>query len=255
MKKIILGSIMLAGLMIEGPAVAANWTGFYAGVNAGAGINNSSYNVKPAGCLVNGTCGLATPFAVHHRDESGTFNEVDFIGGGQIGYDYDFNNGFVLGGVADFDGNTMNETARGSRLIPSIGGRVNASISEKMSWFGTVRAKLGWAFCNWMLYGTGGFAYGNVQSNTHVSFSDPTFADAYSGSQTTTQIGWTAGAGVAYMFNYNWSVGLEYLYLDLNNFSYTAHGNVFAPTTASHRATIDPRDNLVRFTLNYKFCL
>jgi outer membrane immunogenic protein len=124
-----------------------------------------------------------------------------------------------------------------------------------MSWFGTVRGKLGWAFCNWMIYGTGGYAYGNIQTSAHVGFSDPTFADAYSGSNTTTQSGWTAGAGIAYMFNYNWSVGLEYLYLDLNNLNFTAHRNAAAPLLASHTASLSPRDNLVRFTLNYKFCL
>src|SRR5665213_2997805 len=94
--------------MIEGPAVAANWTGLYVGGNAGASINDSSYSLRPTGCFANGTCGGGVANNIQ-RHVSGNFSSVDFTGGAQIGYDYDFTNGFVLGGVADFDGNTMNE--------------------------------------------------------------------------------------------------------------------------------------------------
>ncbi|MHB1948466.1 MAG: outer membrane protein [Gammaproteobacteria bacterium] len=249
---------MLAGLIAEGPAVAANWTGLYVGGNAGASINDSSYSIHPTGCFANGTCGGVLSNNAQ-RHVNGSFDSVDFAGGGQIGYDYDFNNGFVVGGVADFDGNTMNErngVVRGLRA--PLTGLLVANEREKMSWFGTVRARLGYAQCNWLTYITGGFAYGNVQSNTSIGFTAN--GDVYSGSSTNTRPGWTAGAGFAYAFDNNWSAGLEYLFVDLSSFSYTDHGNAVAaalsaPFTATFRTNVTARDNLVRFTLNYKFCL
>lgn len=251
MKKILIGSMLLAGLMIEGSASAANWTGLYAGVNAGASINGTSYTVKPTGCFLNGTCG-GVPTSNPLRSRSGEFESVDFVGGAQIGYDYEFNNGILLGVLADFDGNTMDESSRLVRnLRAPLSGTWTSNVTDEMEWFGTVRGKFGYAVCNWLLFLTGGFAYGDVESKTTSLFS--LGGDGYNGSSDKTRIGWTAGAGVAYAFDNQWSVGLEYLYVDLSDFSYTDNRNALAPATASYKTSIDPRDNIVRFNLNYKF--
>ena len=71
---------------------------------------------------------------------------------------------------------------------------------SKMDWFGTVRGRLGYAVDRVLLYGTGGFAYGDVSTPL--------------GSEI--QHGWVAGGGVEYKFNPSWSTKVEYQYINLN---------------------------------------
>ena len=69
-----------------------------------------------------------------------------------------------------------------------------------VNWFGTLRGRLGYAFNNVLVYGTGGLAYGGV--NFRIENSRLTRLAA--------QHGWTAGGGVEYMFTPNWSGKIEY---------------------------------------------
>ena len=85
---------------------------------------------------------------------------------------------------------------------------VNAvgSANANLSWFGTVRGRLGYLITPTLLiYGTGGFAYGQV--------------DAWGFSSTHT--GWTAGGGVEWMFAPHWSAKVEYLYVNLSGKQWT----------------------------------
>ena len=91
--------------------------------------------------------------------------------------------------------------------------------SDKLDWFGTVRGRLGFlATPTFLLYGTGGLAYGRVASATVNSFTAT--PDIYTGSTSTTRAGWTAGAGGEWMFAPNWSAKAEYLYVDLGTVGY-----------------------------------
>lgn len=121
--------------------VAYNWSGLYAGVNAGYGW----------GSLDDGTTSL---------DANG------FLGGGQIGSNWQTGR-LVFGVEADFQGTAQehNET---------IGA---LSTSAKLPWFGTVRGRIGWAADRWLVYVTGGASYSKITlegtlSGVTVSSSD-----------------------------------------------------------------------------------
>ena len=97
-----------------------------------------------------------------------------------------------------------------------------------MDWFGTVRGRFGVVSGPWLLYGTGGLAYGHVKYsylNTNVPFGGPLTISA---SDSAVQFGWTVGAGVEYGFLGRWSAKLEYLYYDLGDHSFDA-SNPLAP--------------------------
>ena len=79
-------------------------------------------------------------------------------------------------------------------------------------WFGTLRARIGYAINNVMLYGTGGLAYGDLKG------------EFFGLSENKTLVGWTAGAGIEYAFTQNWSAKLEYLYMDLASRTYSVTG-------------------------------
>jgi outer membrane immunogenic protein len=80
-------------------------------------------------------------------------------------------------------------------------------------WFGTVRARAGYAVNNWLIYGTAGFAVGELAAET------PSLQ-----SESHTNVGWSAGLGVEAGLTGNWTTRLEYLYVDLANSPFTLTG-------------------------------
>jgi outer membrane immunogenic protein len=239
------------------PEPVATWTGFYVGLNAGGARNDTTYSTYPTGCYLTGCAG--GPPLNSFRSASGTFNDLSFTGGGQAGFNWQ--TGMVVWGVeADLQWKGENETISQTIALPAppfaVGNFLNTT-SDKMDWFGTVRGRLGFlATPSLLLYGTGGLAYGEVQSATTNGFTAT--PDIYSGSIDTIRPGWTAGAGAEWMFAPNWSAKAEYLYVDLGTVSYTSTcsnnpgfcGLVPAPT---YQTDVRVRDNIFRFGVNYHF--
>ncbi|HWE76944.1 MAG TPA: outer membrane protein [Pseudolabrys sp.] len=145
-----------------------------------------------------------------------------FLGGLTLGYN--FQTGTWLWGIeADGDYSAIKGSA------DCAGG----TCETKLNWLATARGRLGYAgWNNWLPYLTGGAAIGNIKATSPV------------GDASKTQIGWTAGAGVEYAMWSNWSVKLEYLYVDLGKFDAGVAG---ATDNVSFNA------NIVRAGLNYRF--
>ncbi|WP_159726110.1 outer membrane protein [Methylosinus sp. Ce-a6] len=172
------------------PPPVFSWTGAYVGLNIGGGFKaDNSF----------GAAG----------DVSGV------VGGGQIGYNYQISPLFVVGLETDFQGTSLRSS-----------GFLNPNVS--LPWFGTVRGRVGLALLDSQLlvYGTGGFAYGELNT--------PFGSD--------TRTGWTAGGGVEWAFLPNWSAKVEYLYTDLER-----DGFAIGPQRAKFHT--------VRAGINYHFNL
>ncbi|WP_293858809.1 outer membrane protein [uncultured Alsobacter sp.] len=185
-------------------APAFTWTGFYVGANAGYGFGQ----ITKAGTLFN--------------DPSG------FVGGGQIGYNYQMNN-IVFGLEGDLQyADLRDKVSPAGRLAGLPAGTKNG-----IEWFGTVRPRVGFAADRALFYVTGGLAYGNQKLNVPGV-----------GSGDNVNIGWTAGAGVEYAFTNNWTAKVEGLYVNLDSHNYV----VTAPSTKS-----GTEFGLVRAGVNYKF--
>lgn len=140
-----------------------------------------------------------------------------FAGGLQGGYNVQRGQ-FVFGAEADFQ-----FSAAEDRFAP-----------WKFSnpWFGTLRGRAGAAFGNVLLYGTAGVAYGALRGqNTFVGTSE-----------TSTEFGWVAGAGVEMALTRNWSSKIEYLYIDLGERPYWITGT-----------NNELEMSVVRFGVNYRF--
>jgi outer membrane immunogenic protein len=204
------------------PAPAWSWSGFYAGVNAGYGSGTADTSVATNAIEANV---IGPPFAPIPLP--GALHPNGFIGGGQIGYNYQLGN-IVAGLETDlsYAGWTKTDAATAA---PSIAGTLTTTIQNKLDWFGTFRARLGVLPTeNLLVYATGGVAYGGVQTTTTASnlpgFScNGPFGSLYCGAGSTsgTSIGWTAGGGLEYAFARQWTVKAEYLYLDLGSRSVT----------------------------------
>jgi outer membrane immunogenic protein len=75
-------------------------------------------------------------------------------------------------------------------------------------WFGTVRARAGYAANNFLFYATAGLAYGSLELESGGL------------SESRTHYGWTVGLGAEVGLTPNWTAKVEYLYFDLADRSY-----------------------------------
>jgi outer membrane immunogenic protein len=220
------------------PVVAVyNWTGFYIGVNVGYSWGrqtNSLFNV-------------ADEFRGANKDH---LNGV--IGGGQIGYNWQAGQ-WVFGLEADFQGSGQKDS--GSFFLPFAipNGDSLTDYTPKLEWFGTVRARIGYAMGasgNWLPYVTGGWAYGHGAISGTGALVDGSLvllASPFKGSHDYS--GWTVGGGLEWALDRNWRVKLEYLYIDFGHGPTVQDGITNGLHIVGGRLT----DNIVRGGINYRF--
>ena len=79
---------------------------------------------------------------------------------------------------------------------------------------------------------------------TATSRRPPALLGCSAASASSSQLGWTVGAGLEYAFLGNWTAKLEYLYVDLGSFNAG-----LAPVVNN----VSFKENIVRAGLNYKF--
>lgn len=240
------------------PPVASvyDWTGFYVGGNIGYGWGG---NTDPSLSVVNpGNAGGIGPFLLGNPGFTGNLfpnlRPDGVFGGGQAGYDKQFGT-WVVGIVADIQAADFKASRLVSTPLAVSGANVDESLSARIDWFGTVRGKLGFAANDWLFYGTGGLAYGEVKSSIGFACTPGganCFGVSLAGSRAETKVGWTAGAGIAKAFG-NWNIGVEYLHIDLGRSSVTAVDLTgFIPTTTITESQRFVEDT-VRATVNYKW--
>ncbi len=231
------------------------WTGFYVGLNAGYTWSESNSFTLPA--TDTGLLGFGYGEMLGAIPNTQQISNNGFIGGGQIGYNYQFNDKFLVGleadiaGIAGSSGNTSYFWPGSATWAPT-----GINQTSGLDYLGTVRGRVGYLFTpTFLLYATGGLAYG--QANLSLTAYGPTWATPMFGAQTfsDTRVGWTVGGGVEWMFMPHWSAKLEYLYYDLGSaqtpaiiYAYGAASNI-SSIAAQHRFD----GNVVRVGVNYHF--
>jgi outer membrane immunogenic protein len=212
------------------PPPVYNWTGFYIGGNLGAGWNSAGSISDTAGSTFS------------------TSTNTSFIGGGQVGVNYEFWGGVVIGAEAMFDwlpnnGNTINASNTNAAGVTNTAA---ATINNR--WLTTVTGKLGYAWDRVLLYGKGGGAFVGASSPGLTVNGAP---GTFSSTPNSTNTGWTAGIGIEWAFAGNWSARAEYDYIGLTNQTYTVAGaGAFGGDTinVNNRAI-----SIVTAGVNYKF--
>jgi outer membrane immunogenic protein len=243
-----------------------NWTGFYLGGNLGYSWGRSSDTStfsNGAGTLLSTSVGRS--------------NLDGIVGGGQAGYNWQMQS-WVWGLEGDIQGTgergsrdiscatgvcTPSTITTTTRTVPGFfaaappiittttitpGLAIPATLTQKIDWFGTVRARGGVLVTPRVLfYATGGLAYGQVNSSETISGSPFSSSD--------TRVGYTVGGGIEGAIGGNWTAKLEYLFVDLGrtsgSFATTipaSGGGTLASNYSSHVT-----DNVLRFGVNYNF--
>ncbi|HEY7300525.1 MAG TPA: outer membrane beta-barrel protein [Xanthobacteraceae bacterium] len=200
-----------------------DWSGFYGGAN--------SWSV-PYDALIAGA-----PVA------AGSSSANSPLAGWQLGYNYQ-KGPFVFGIESDF---TRRYGMDSVLLSPT--GLDGLNLRDEQGWFGTLRPRAGLAADNWLVYATGGLAYGSFRNNDATEVLGPGSAAAVSASGA--RAGWTVGGGISYAGGdkQRWSLGLEYLYAD---FGKSLNDSPLGPfsSNASH-----DQAHLLRGRFNYQFDL
>jgi outer membrane immunogenic protein len=272
LKKILLASTLLAAM--TGLASAADlpsrmappvyappplptftWTGAYFGINAGYAFDHEgrfrTLETFPGATTTNVTA-----------------SSDGFTGGGQIGYNYEFGgfggfggagSGIVVGIEADAAYTDLNQ----NRTVGFAGVAAPASLfgttttfRSGLDYLGTVRGRVGYAFGQFLIYGTGGFAYGGVDDRITINDNAGTIA-AFRRNRMET--GYTYGGGIEYALPTNSflnffkssavTIKAEYLHYDLGrtNIAFNNGAGIAGTTRVSNEG------DLARVGLNYKF--
>lgn len=292
MKKLLLGTVGFAAL-IAGPAMAADlsvrpvykipvavwsWTGLYVGLNTGGSIGSGSTTNTGVGVFPGGG-GFGPPESVALWNESFRHSPTGWIFGGQIGYNQQVSS-WVFGGEVDWQwtsqkdtvtvggcgspGQTVNTAAANASLFPNC-----VADEQKLTNFGTARARAGVVVNDSLWYVTGGAAWATVKdsytyNSSATSLAAPVSSQFLPGAAafSHTKGGWTIGAGVETRLFAGWTAKVEYLYVDLGtvtdtfgvavNPAFVAAGFAPAGSALSVASSSRVTDHIVRVGLNYK---
>ncbi|MCE0721880.1 MULTISPECIES: outer membrane protein [Legionella] len=254
-----------------------NWTGFYLGANAGywssqankvATTGSTSYinQTFPLGAsnIASALAQVATNnFSLHSNG---------FLGGGQVGYNHQQSTKVLLGLDISFDCLIDPDHIYALQKVANLADFDeyyvgSLAVKQKINYLGSVSARLGYLYHpTFLIYGTGGFAYGNIELNTAWTANEslgPTVfpAIAIQNNLSKTLPGWTAGAGVEWLFKPNWSAKIDYTYYRLNNLSAPAvlaqHNSAETPAvlwgSVAVNTALTTSIGSVRVGINYHF--
>jgi outer membrane immunogenic protein len=244
------------------PPTPPGWsfTGCYIGANVGAGWGDSNFS------WINITENPATAFntgaaTVLPEAADGSLDKAGFLGGGQVGCNYQ--PGWLVVGVeGDFNYMNLNVGRTAVSLGNTNGGPstiVPGNINESFStdWLSTVRGRVGIASGAWLYYATAGLAMARVNFSDQLCFPSAAMATCNTASSSGTRDGWVAGGGVEWKIGPAWSTKLEYLYVDFGNSSYNSIATTSAGVTPFPDATITHvhslSENIIRIGVNYQF--
>lgn len=251
------GDIGLAGSTYD-------WSGGYVGVNAGATFNNTQFrqNYRYTGQQDIGADATAL---IDGLDSEGQADQTWFTAGILAGYNWQYGN-VVIGGEADFNYLGIHGTLRNnvsdvmSQVMAPENTNAVDTIDYETNWYGTVRARLGYAMDNVLVYGTAGLAYGEMDINQKL---DATNGDEYANWNAKTSgwnLGWVLGGGIEYGID-RWTLGAEYQYVNLNSYDWTSKADVSLtdPTLSDdwsevkENGSADLAFSVARATLKYRF--
>jgi opacity protein-like surface antigen len=234
-----------------------SWRDLYVGVNLGGAWANARTSVATA---PTSAAPPSAPVAAASVIPPGEVALGGFVGGFQIGGNQKLNEHFVAGLEADLRGAFGNSGSRSQFATSTSIGNTFLSFGQstvRLNYLGTIRPRLGYLLTpDIQLYATGGLAFAGLTSSAELvtdrvggittTIGDPLYQD--------TRLGWTAGGGVEWALDPNWSAKAEYLHYDLGQIrvrTEIAHPAGFYRFTALGETLFD--GSLIQFGLNRHF--
>jgi len=214
-----------ADLAVKAPVAPQpfSWTGCFVGVHAGG------------------------DFSFDKIRSSGDFSSTGFIGGGQIGCDYQFASNWVVGAEGRAAWSSLTSKTAG---LGNFGGVIIPTrFTVSNDFLASATARIGYSFAgNWLAYSRGGVAWTREKIDNVVT--PPLLGFPVDPKATVTRTGWTAGVGLEWAFAPRWSTNFAYDYYDFgaNDFFLTNS----APLV-TFRGNLKDRLHTVTVGVNYRF--
>ncbi len=215
------------------PMGRSPWEGFYAGAYVGPLFAGSSaFSTDASGVP---SAGRTSEVAEEHIDDAHEYGPGQ--GGFQAGYNHVTGSGLLLGAEAEF---AFPAILR-SNLQQTIAALGPSVVNDNVQIYGSLRGRVGQTFGDWLVYGTGGFAYDRDRLNTTDFASGGVDDNVY-----VWRPGFTAGAGVEVLLTANLSAKIEYAFFDFDR------ANTYLPAAGETYAS-DLRFQTFKLGLNYHF--
>jgi len=228
----------------------APWTGVYLGANLGGGWTHGGSSVNcfntatqsTSGCAIIGDSALST---------SG------IIGGGGVGYSRPLvlgaGSSVIIGVEADLEGTGISGSQNVAGPFRLVGfsdtcSPCGFSASQRINWFGTLRARIGVPLDHFLIYATGGLIVGGVQASQNLSFTGTGQGEAINAKSTLS--GPTVGGGIEMLLGGGWSAKLEGLYYDMGTLNTIAASYGAAPTNFNNSKSFGFRGAMIRLGVN-----
>lgn len=170
-----------------------------------------------------------------------------WLAGAQAGYNWQRGQ-WVYGVEGDLSATHLNKNLNLILQNPALA-TATAHVNADIDWYGTVRARLGWAQGPWMFYGTGGLAYGHADLNSTITGATL----ALNGQTSSVRTGWVAGAGIDYKWSQNVILSINYQYVDLGNLSVGSSATSLAGEALSQNANSHAQFQIVTAGLSWLF--
>jgi len=236
MKKLFVSAVALSAFIM--PAMAADlyapaepmpapipfsWNGFYIGGNVGWGFAETNWKLREFDGADD--CEFCGDSVSHNLD--------GFLGGGQMGFNWDNGSGFVWGGEVEFTFGGGSDTGWYDD---------DYDAKSEVNWLMTVGPKVGMAADRTLFYVEGGLAVADLD----YKFDSNIEIDGRKSGDTRT--GWFIGAGAEYAFDNNWSAKLEYNYVDFSSNSLNITGETF-----DAKFKVENDMHVIKGGINYRF--
>lgn len=254
--------ILFGGSALAASPTAYDWSGFYAGLTAGAAWSRSDETTNiPCSEPINlgYFCAVGSPGqgSTISAAMTGAYSKTGFTGGAETGYNWQ--SGATVYGI-EVDLQSFKGASRSTTFIGTgpnflvVGAPISLSSTTDADWLFTARGRIGYTFDSLLLYGTGGLAL--TRLSTNFNYRDLNSFTGYGNwTQSENKVGWAAGAGVEWRLSKTWSVKAEYLYVSFG--SITASGNIVTTTPVAYSNAIstsaDLTAQIARLGVNYKF--
>jgi outer membrane immunogenic protein len=194
-------SVFAADLAVKAPAmnpaapVQFSWTGCYIGGHIGGVVSQDKTTSLFGNSL--------------------SFSSTGFVGGGQVGCDYQFAPGWVAGVEGRAAWSSLKNTHGASVINLVTGLTLPSQVTASSDFLASATARLGYVAADrWLVFVRGGAAWANEKIDD--AFTTPR-GIAVDPRATMTRTGWTVGTGVEWAFAPHWSANLEYNYYDFGS--------------------------------------
>jgi outer membrane immunogenic protein len=197
------------------PVPIYNWTGIYVGAHLGAAFGGDDGVVSNIGGL------------------TGSSRDAAFLGGGQLGADYQFAPNWVVGIEGQISGLSNNNRTFTDGF---------STLRDRSDWLASVTGRLGYTWGPGMIYAKGGVAFRDDNGLDATAGFQPAVTDRNS-------TGWTVGGGFEYMFAPAWSAKVEYQYYNFDTTNVLTNTNAVVPGLVSYKDDL----HTVKVGVNYHF--